>query len=204
MLKTIALTQLHEDPRSANRMSEERFAKLVANIQETGQMQPLIVRSHPQKKGQFILIDGHYRKRACEQLGQTEVACLVWNITEKESGLLLASLNRLRGEDHPGKRAELLQGLQLDYGVERLCQLIPETETELKELLALLEQQEEELKAMLERQQAEEAQCLPVILSFVLSHDDADQVQAVLNGLDEDSNQALVKLCQEVNAHEQS
>jgi ParB/RepB/Spo0J family partition protein len=198
MLQNIALSNLHEDLRSANRMSEERFAKLVENIRETGQMQPLIVRLYPKKKQQFVIIDGHYRKKACEQLGQTEVLCLVWDITEKESGLLLASLNRLRGEDHPGKRAELLNGLKQDYGVERLCQLIPENEHQLKELLALLDQQEDSLKDMLERQQAEEAKLLPVILSFVLSKNEAEQVQKTLVGISEDQNVALVQLCERV------
>jgi ParB family chromosome partitioning protein len=199
MLQVIPLTHLHEDARSANCMSEERFTKLIENIRYTGQMQPLTVRPHPKKKGQFIIIDGHYRKQALEHLNRLEAPCDIWDIDTKAAGLLLATLNRLKGEDHPKKRAELLDELLKEFEKDRLCQLIPESIPELENLLSLLEQDEEALSQMLKEQLEAEASELPMILNFVLSKSDAEMVQSVLLKLEEDTNLALVKLCKETN-----
>jgi rubrerythrin len=109
----------------------------------------------------------------------------------------LATLNRLRGEDHPKKRAELLHELLEQFEKERLTTLIPETNHELEQLLALLEQ-ENDLKAQLERQMQQERDALPVILNFVLSASEAQRVEAILETYHEDLNLALVLVCQEV------
>jgi ParB/RepB/Spo0J family partition protein len=202
MIQIIQLANLHADPRSANRMAPDRLEKLIENIRHTGKTQPLTVRSHPDEKDHYIIVDGHYRKIALEQLEKTEVSCDVWDITEEAAALLLATLNRLRGEDHPHKRAELFQELLVQYDQNRLSQLLPENTSEIDELLLLLKT-EEMTADKLRRQMEEEARSLPVLLNFVLAKSEAEKVEAVLKRFDEDLNLALVKLCEEVSVEKE-
>jgi hypothetical protein len=67
-------------PIRAVRPSDHAFGKyraIVASIQEVGVIEPLVV--HPQRggKGIHVLLDGHLRLRALQELGKTEVFCLL-------------------------------------------------------------------------------------------------------------------------------
>src|SRR5690348_8803444 len=104
----IALNLLHADPRNPNVCSKESLEKLKRNIQRTGLCPSLIVRPHPDLDGTYILIDGHHRKLVLEALEWIEAPCQVWDVSEPEAQIALATLNRLHGTDNPKKRAELI------------------------------------------------------------------------------------------------
>lgn len=196
-LQTIPLTLLHDDPRSANVMSAERFHKLRANIERSGHSPPLIVRPHPEQDGAYMLIDGHIRKRVLADIGLEEAPCLVWALDDDESGLLLATLNTLRGEDHPYKRAQLIEGLMPSFGKDYLAMLLPENEAQIDDLLTLLAQDDTDIREVIQRHQEAEKAMLPTMLTFVLSQIEAERVNAVLAMLDANNpNAALVQLCE--------
>ncbi len=196
MTKDILLTNLHNDPRSANRMAPERFNKLVESIKFTKRTQPLSVRPDKNNEGHFIIIDGHYRKKALEELNYTSALCDVWDINDDDSVYLLATLNRLQGEDHPKKRAELLENLLSRFEKERLIQLIPENKHELDNLLSILSEKEDITTKLVEQMETER-QTLPVMLHFTVSKSDAELIQKRLIDIDPDQNKALVTLCGE-------
>lgn len=67
-------------PIRAVKPSDRAFGKyhaIVASIKEVGVIEPLVV--HPQRggKGIYVLLDGHLRLRALQELGKTEVFCLL-------------------------------------------------------------------------------------------------------------------------------
>lgn len=199
----IQLTHLAPDPRSANVMSNERLTKLKANINHLGQCPALIVRPHPKKKEHYILIDGHQRLRALQDIGWTEAPCECWDVDEKQSGLLLATLNRLRGEDHPRKRAVLIEELLTQFDKSQLAELVPENQAQIDDLLLLLKQEDQAIQDVVNAYQEREKQNLPEVLTFVLSQEDAQRVKDVLNRRDANNyNQALVLLCQEVDEND--
>jgi len=76
-------------------MSKANLAKLVRNIEQTGQYEPIIVRPHPQRKGCFQIINGYHRCHALTKLGYKTADCIVWDIDDKQTDILLATL-RLR------------------------------------------------------------------------------------------------------------
>lgn len=192
------LAQLEADPRNANVCDEATLEKLARHLAQ-GRCPALIVRPHPQKVDQYILIDGHHRHRVLERLGKTTAPCEIWSVDEQEAGLLLATLNRLRGEDNPRKRAELLDSLLVELPLPDLALLVPETESQIQDLLSLLTLEEQELERRIQAQLAEEAAGLPVMLHFLLpSAAEAELVRQALAATGEgDEGRALVTLCRQ-------
>lgn len=73
----------------------KKYQQVVASIREIGIVEPLIV--HPQKgagaKGTYLLLDGHLRTEALNDLGRTEAPCLV--STDDEGYTYNHHVNRL-------------------------------------------------------------------------------------------------------------
>src|SRR5688572_19461091 len=113
--KMIPLDDLLPHPLNANTMPEDLKAKLRAHIKRTGRYPYLVVRPHPQETAKYQVLDGHHRVGVLRDLGHTEARCDVWDVTDREAKLLLATLNRLQGQDVPIRRAELIHELLAEY-----------------------------------------------------------------------------------------
>jgi hypothetical protein len=75
---TLPLTSIH--PIRQVKPTDHAFGKykaVVSSIREVGVIEPLIV--HPQKgsRGTYLLLDGHMRLKALQELGRTEAFCLI-------------------------------------------------------------------------------------------------------------------------------
>ena len=85
-------------------------------------------------------LDGHHRLVVLKELGYQKVRVDNWgDLSDSQAQLLVATLNRLEGQDDPDKRAELLAELQqdLELSTVELAELLPETPEELEKLLSL-------------------------------------------------------------------
>jgi hypothetical protein len=136
-VRTIELEKLIAHPSNANRMSEGTFAKLVRNIERTGRYEPIVVRPHPVRRNHFQIINGHHRCKALEKLGHTEADCVVWNVDDEQTNILLATLNRLCGSDVLGKKLSLLKQLNKRMGARELARLLPPTAKQIERLMNL-------------------------------------------------------------------
>lgn len=197
-LKQLKLVNLKPDPRSANEMGAERMEKLVNNMRRSAHVPPIIVRPDPNNSGCWIIIDGHCRVKSQEKLGRKTIPSVIWEVDEKEAGIYLATLNQLRGEDHPQKRAALLQELTEAFDAADLAQLLPESEEDIQQIVAHLQAEDADVEALIQRQIEEESKILPEVMKFILSHEDAAFVRQTLSGIDQDLSKALVILCQQV------
>src|SRR2546426_5247338 len=137
--RMVPLDDLRPHPLNSNVMTEDLKAKLKAHIKRTGRYPFLVVRPHPKEPGKFQVLDGHHRIEILRELGHTEVRCDVWDVTDREAKLLLATLNRLQGQDVPIRRAELLHELLGEMSIDDLAGLLPESDRQLEELHSLLE-----------------------------------------------------------------
>lgn len=143
----IPLQMLDAHPSNSNVMPNKLFEKLTAHIGRTGRYPPVLVRKVDHSSDstsdsqRHQILDGHHRVAALRKLGVTHADCVVWDVDEGESLLLLATLNRLQGSDDPRKRAALLENLQQKLGqdVSRLARQLPEEMDRLKHLLTLNE-----------------------------------------------------------------
>jgi ParB-like chromosome segregation protein Spo0J len=133
-IESIALDKLDFHPDNPNRQSRVNFAKLVRNMERTGRYEPLIVRPCPEKAGYFQIINGHHRCHALAKLGYKSADCIVWDIDDKETDILLATLNRLGGSDELGKKLKLLKRLNKRLEAGKLAKLLPQTAKQIERL----------------------------------------------------------------------
>jgi ParB-like chromosome segregation protein Spo0J len=135
----VPLDHLRPHPSNPNRMDEERLTKLAENIRRQDDYPPLVVRPDPDEAGCLQLLDGHQRWEVLRRLGHADALCYVWPCDDRTALLLLATLNRLEGQDDPLKRAELLRELTALASAEELALLLPEDANTLRRSLELLD-----------------------------------------------------------------
>ncbi len=185
--RMIPLGNLQPHPLNANVMPEDLLAKLTTHIKRTGRYPHLIVRPHPTEPGRYQVLDGHHRIRALEQLGHTDARCDIWDVNDHEAKLLLATLNRLEGDDIPVRRAQLLHELLGEMGSDDLAGLVPETGGEIADLHRLLEFPEDDIVAELSANADEEEKRLPRVMTFVVLPEQAlvieEAVEAASDGI---------------------
>jgi ParB/RepB/Spo0J family partition protein len=136
-IRIIPLSKLLAHPDNPNVMSEAKFKKLVRNIERTGLYEPIVVRPHPKEEDHFEIINGHHRVKALERLGCEEADCVVWDVDDEQTAILLTTLNRLGGSDTPAKKIELLKKLTERMGTAQLAKLLPQTARQIERLTAL-------------------------------------------------------------------
>lgn len=133
----ILIERLLPHPKNANVMAPAAMKKLRRHIEKAGRYEPLLVRPHPTVAGHYELINGHHRKEILASLGHTHAACVVWDLTDAEALVLLATVNRLSGKDAPGKRLKLLEEVAAAMGGDatEMSRFLPEEEAALLKLL---------------------------------------------------------------------
>jgi ParB/RepB/Spo0J family partition protein len=138
-LKQIPVGQIEPHPKNPNSMAPDAFKKLQRHIERTSFYPPVIVR--PLDDGRYQMIDGWHRYLIVrDHLKRDKVAAIVAEVSETEADMMLATLNRLHGEDDPRARAELVSDLLQEYGsVVALADLLPESQTEINTMLKNLE-----------------------------------------------------------------
>ena len=178
--RQIPLDDLVPHPLNSNVMPVEYREKLLAHIKRTGRYPFLVVRPHPTEPGKYQILDGHHRIGVLRENGHMEARCDVWDVDDREARLLLATLNRLEGQDLPLRRAQLLHELLAEMSASDLGGLLPETEAEIRDLHSLLEFPAEEIAAQLTAEAEEREKTLPVVIHFVVSHEQAELIDAAI------------------------
>lgn len=130
----IPLDKLLPHPENPNKMSRQNFKKLKTHIKQSHNYEPLIVRKHPEEENYFQIINGHHRADALRQIGETFADCVIWEIDDDQTRILLATLNRLGGKDELSLKAELIRNLSEKFSSKELSKLLPDTKTEIERL----------------------------------------------------------------------
>jgi ParB/RepB/Spo0J family partition protein len=172
--------KLHADKRNPNRCSPDTMATIANSIQLLGHYQPLIVRPDPDRLGEYIIVDGHHRHRILKERGDTQVHCEVWKMSDKKARLALLTMNRLRGMDDYRARSELIESLTQDFTLDELSKLLPESVTEMQDMLAMLRLDEEQLEQEIQALRQAEAESLPIPYAFMVAASEAPTVEAAL------------------------
>ncbi len=166
-IQSIPLDKLVAHPDNPNRMSEAVFRKLVRNIERSGRYEPLIVRPYPNKsktaataktgvqkdddamdsrlRGNdikrtgdcFQIINGEHRCRALAKLGYKQADCIIWDVDDEQTDILLATLNRLCGSDESGKKPAILKRLVGKTKTSELAKLLPHTAKRIERFTSL-------------------------------------------------------------------
>jgi hypothetical protein len=137
VIRSIRLDKLVAHPGNPNQQSGVVFGKLVRNIKRTGRYEPILVRPHLQRRGYFQIINGEHRCKALTKLGYKTADCIVWDIDDEQTYILLATLNRLVGTDKLDKKLSLMRRLNKKMKSNELARLLPQTSKQIEQLINL-------------------------------------------------------------------
>ena len=177
-LERIPLDRLVPHPLNPNVMPDDLREKLKEHIRASRRYPPLIVR--PLDDGTFQLLDGHQRVDVLRELGEEAACCCVWSVSDEEALVLLATLNRLEGQDVPGKRAALITELEAHHTLAELARLLPEDEAQLESTMRLLDMDVEGLLQRLTEEAERAAASGPQLFSFAVEPEDAPAVEEAI------------------------
>ena len=179
-LLDIPLADLHPHPANANLMDGEVRATLRRNLERERICPPLIVRPLSDLPGGYQVLDGHQRLDVLREMDWPTAPCFSWPCDDASALILLATLNRLHGEDVPAQRASLLQELTDHFPLEELATFLPEDAGAIAQSLAMIELDPEALLADLETAAAVAQRQSPRVLSFAVAVDDEGVIEAAV------------------------
>ncbi|MEX0885636.1 MAG: ParB/RepB/Spo0J family partition protein [Phycisphaeraceae bacterium] len=131
----VELDRLRANPHNSNVMGERLLRKLTGHIERSGRYPPIIVRPIAGEGGQaYEILDGHHRVEALRRLKRPRARCIVWEADDDEALWLMATLNRLQGQDDARKRAALLRELGGRVEAAALSRGLPDNDKRLKRL----------------------------------------------------------------------
>lgn len=114
-----------------------RQRRLIASLAETGQQTPIVV---IEQQGRYLVIDGHKRIAALEQLGRDTVEAMVWEMSEAEALVLERSMRTSQPETAL-EQGWLLHEMESRLGcsIEELARRFDRSKTWVANRLALVE-----------------------------------------------------------------
>ena len=117
-----------------------RQRRLLASLAESGQQTPIVVVVCQDNRERYLVIDGHKRVAALEQLGRDTVAATVWEMSEAEALVLSRSL-RLSPQESALEQGWLLSEMEqrFGYSLEELGRRFDRSVSWVSRRLALVE-----------------------------------------------------------------
>ncbi len=114
-----------------------RQRRLIASLAENGQQTPIIV---IETGGRYLVIDGHKRLAALQQLGRDTVEAVVWEMNEADA-LVLERTLRMGEPDSALEQGWLLQEMEsrLGLSIEQLARRLDRSKNWVASRLALVE-----------------------------------------------------------------
>ena len=155
----IPIANLHDNPFNARRIYDPAVVQeRAASIATHGQKTPGLAAPDPERPGHYILIDGHYRKRALASAGKLEMECFIEDdLSDLDFYRLSFLLNEQRSDQSALDNAIAWRQL-LDEGKvqkeEEICELTGMSAGTVNKTLALLKLPESVIGVMRERPSA--------------------------------------------------
>lgn len=173
-IQHLPIKQIREAPWNPNSQDEGTRSRLQRSIQQFDLVTPLVVRLLA--PGLFETIGGAQRLAVLREMGHSEVPCVVVEADDGQARLLAQALNRIRGEDDLGLRAELMREVLDKLPQDEVLSLLPETAESLSSLCSL---GQEDMAGYLQSwQQAQEARLKH--LQFQLTTSQLEVVEEVM------------------------
>ena len=115
-IEYVAIDQLNVNTKNPRKWSEEQKKQLKESIKRFGNVDPVIVNAHEERK--MIVVGGHFRLEACKELGYKNMPVVFVNLTPEKEAELNLRLNRNQGEFNLEMLAEFDSAMLLDIGFD--------------------------------------------------------------------------------------
>ena len=143
----------------------QRQRRLLASLAESGQQTPIVVVLSPDHRDRYLVIDGHQRIAALQQLGRDTIEATVWEMSAAEALLLDRSL-RCRPQESALEQGWLLSEMEQRWGysLEALARRFDRSVSWVSRRLALVEL----LPEALQQQVREGAIAAPLAMKYLV------------------------------------
>jgi len=136
----IEVGRIHPNNWNVNRMPARMREKLARYLRREGLVEPLVVRPHPKREGEYELLGGEHRWRICkEELGYEAVPCVVVDLDDKRAEVLSINLNEMSGDSVPSLLSKLLNDLHQEMPVGDMEAMLPYDTREITDVLSLMQ-----------------------------------------------------------------
>jgi ParB/RepB/Spo0J family partition protein len=135
----VPIDKVHPNPWNPNTVPESIMSALRANVKRAGFNQPVLVRPHPTKQGEYEIVDGEHRWTVLRDDGATEIDVIVRDMSEAEAKAQTVAMNKLRGEMDPADVARLVRDIEGEIDLSELAGFSGYSEVELQGLTTLLD-----------------------------------------------------------------
>ena len=114
----IDIAKVHESPSNPRKRfpAEEKLRELGESMRDKGQLQDVLVRPHPTKKGDFELVFGACRYRAAKLVGLKTIGASCRELSDAEVLEIQIIENGQRSDVHPLEEAEGYEQLHTKHG----------------------------------------------------------------------------------------
>lgn len=138
---TAPIEKIHPNPEQPRRsFGEEDLEDLVNSIKERGVLQPLIVRSHPEKQGEFEIVAGERRWRAAQRASVHQLPIIIREFSDTEVLEVAIIENVQRADLNPVEEAAGYRALMDRFGhtQEHVAKALGKSRSHIANLLRLL------------------------------------------------------------------
>jgi hypothetical protein len=106
---TLAIADLHRNPRNVRKHPEAQIRKLQQSIRRFGQTRPILVR-----RANLMVIAGHGVMEAMRRMGLTHIKAILWDVPQDVADQYMVADNRLAqlGRDDEEMLAEILREVE--------------------------------------------------------------------------------------------
>ena len=113
---------------------DSQKAVLIANMNENGYVQNMVVRILPE--GNYEVIDGNHRLEALKDMEVAEaMVCNLGEVSILKAQKLAIQLNETRFESNEYRLAQLIKNLANEYSIENLVETLPYSRGEIDSIL---------------------------------------------------------------------
>ena len=131
--KILDIGKVYPNNWNPNRQTKNIFDKEKESIRQFGMIDPVLVREAAD--GQYQIIDGEHRWRACKELGLTEIPCVIVDVDEGVAKRLTVTMNELRGSADPVLLSEMLAELSVAVPIDDLLSTMPYSREQLDNII---------------------------------------------------------------------
>lgn len=103
-IQNISRTKISQFPNHPFKVNDdEKMFEMVESIKEHGVLVPVIIR--PKADGEYQMVAGHRRQRACELAEIDELPCVIRDLTDEQATIIMVDSNLQREQILPSERA---------------------------------------------------------------------------------------------------
>jgi ParB-like chromosome segregation protein Spo0J len=138
-IQPVDIKKIKERKGNPNKMSKAKMEALKFSIEKHGELQPILLDEN------YVLIDGHQRKKVYEELGKLQIPAIVLpNKTEEDKLIISQIMNKVKGIHDIELDVEEYKRILEKIELEDFSKMTGESEKEIQRLIDRIDKEGKE------------------------------------------------------------